>query len=113
MPWMTRAIEYLPAGASDEPGNYLEAEVEITFDFQPAEAAVMDVNSPFAGPGCSAAADLIEQDLRRADGEPMCDALLAAVKAWWESHGEEDAIEQEETGYVPRSRRRIPADPCD
>jgi hypothetical protein len=111
MPHTSTHIEFLPAGEPDEAVNYEEAEVELEYDFQPAEAAVMDVNSPFAGPGCAASADLIEDSIRRTDGEPVCDALLAAVKAWWERHGEEDAIERGEESRATR-RGRMAADPC-
>lgn len=97
MPWIETTIEFLPAGAADEADHYVEVDVEIEFDFSPYEAAVMDVNSPFVGPGCDASADLIEESIKRADGEPVCDALLAAIKAWWRHSGEEKAIEQEES----------------
>lgn len=111
MPLTSTHIEFLPAGEPDVPTSYLEVEVEAEYDYSPAERAVLDVNSPFAGPGCAASADLIESTIRRTDGEPVCDALLAAVKAWWERHGEEDAIER---GDEARERRRgrMAADPC-
>ncbi len=111
MPSMSRHIEFLPAGLDDVAMNYIEVEVDLEFDYQPDEPAVRDVNSAFAGPGCSASADLIESSITRTDGEPVCDALLAAVKAWWASHGEDEAIER---GDEARERRRgrMAADPC-
>jgi hypothetical protein len=96
MPATSTHIEYLPAGLEDEDVNYEEAEVELEYEFEPAEAAVMDVNSPLAGPGHDANAGIIEDTIRRADGKPVCDALRAAVMAWWERHGQAGAVEREE-----------------
>lgn len=106
MPALDTSIEFLPAGAED----YIEVAIEIEFDFQPFEPAVMDVESPMVGPGCSASAEITE--IRRKDGEPVCDALRAEVDAWWRRHGEDQAIEQAEDGQESR-RRRMYAGPSD
>lgn len=116
MGWQTTHIEFLPAGEADEAVNYVEVAIELEYEFDPAEAAVLDVNSPFAGPGHDADAGLIEDSIRRADGEPVCAALLAAVKAWWDRHGRDDAIEREEEEAAERRaarRYRGRRDPCE
>lgn len=100
MPAMDACIEFLPADGEE----YIEVKIDLEFDYQPAEAAVMDPDSALAGPGCDASAELIEDSIKRADGEPVCAALLTAVKDWWERAGEAEAIEIGDDG-LPRTRR--------
>ena len=111
MPALDTSIEFLPAEAE----NYVEVAVEVEYDFRPYEPAVMDVNSPMSGPGCEASAEITE--IRRRDGEEVCEALRDAVDDWWKRHGETEAIEgasELERGPRPFWRRgRIPVDPCD
>lgn len=109
MPWIEGSVEILdPSGE-----GYVEIAFEAEYEFQPAEPAVLDVNSAFAGPGCPASAELLEETIRRIDGRPVTNDLLIEVKAWWRRTGEEQAIEEAEEAHAARRRRRARADPCD
>ncbi len=99
------SIEFCPAGGDPEDDlTFIEVKVEVEYDFQPYEPAVMDVESPLVGPGCDASAELTE--IRRSDGAEVCKELRTEVEAWWKRHGEVEAIEREEERLPSRRRRR-------